>query len=935
MAEEIINALTKIKALRVASRTSSFAFKGKNEDIGEIGQKLKVSTVLEGSVRKMGNRLRITAQLVNVADGFHVWSERYDRDMQDVFTLQDEITARVIDALRPELNPGPTRLPRQTNDVDAYHLYLKGLHFWNKRHEGGLRQGLGAFERAIERDPRYASAYAGLADSYALLGLTLYEGLPAGQSMPKAKAAALKALELDPGLAGPHAALGWVRLHYEWDWPGAEAAFERAIELGPQRATTRHWYSFYLSAMGRSEQALMQATRARELDPLSLIVNANLAQVHYYGRRFQDTMAAAQMLRDVEPGFAVGRFWLGAAHAANDNFAEAITEYEAFAAHGGGRTRALALIAHAQARSGQGEAARRTLEELRAHAARQPVAAFHFVLAHVGLGERDEAFAWLEKAYQDHDDQLAYLGVEPLLDPLRSDPRFDTLLRRLRLPFGSRIGEAHAASAPDSRERRSLAVLPFRDLTGDPASAHLGLSLADATITELAQLGSLLVRPTSAILGYRNRPIDALQAARQLGVDAIVDGSFQREGSRLRATVRVVEAKDGRTVWAGKIDASLDDVFKMQDDVSRSVARALELKLTPAEEHRLGGHRAGTSAQAYELYLRGKLHLLNESLADFVSAVDFFERARQVDPGFALAWAGLGAAYERIGFEYHPEGDWYARAQAMCDQALQLHPDLPEALYLRGRLLWSPQARFAHADALRLLFASLRGRPNLDDAYVRLGVILYHVGLPEPGEHALRRALAISPEHLLARGHLAACQYTQGRYAESLEACLALVDRMPSYWMHYLIAHCHLKLGDLASAERAVARMDHDVPHDTTASIRVLIAALKHDDDEAERQVEQTVRHEKAYGHYHHAQHDIACAYALLGRLDDACRWLADASRNGYPCVSLFSRDTFLEALRRHPPFERLMEELRAEQAGYVRLYEELDGQLDVSRSSR
>jgi tetratricopeptide (TPR) repeat protein len=286
-----------------------------------------------------------------------------------------------------------------------------------------------------------------------------------------------------------------------------------------------------------------------------------------------------------------------------------------------------------------------------------------------------------------------------------------------------------------------------------------------------------------------------------------------------------------------------------------------------------------------------------------------------------------GTAYERIGFEYHPEGDWHTRAQSMCEEALRLHPELPEALYLRGRLLWSPQARFAHADALRQLAAALRGRPNLDDAYVRMGVILYHVGLPEPAEQAFRRAIAISPEHLLARGHLAACRYTLGRHEECLRACLALVDRMPSYWMHYLIAHCHLKLEDLAAAKRSVARMDREVPRDTTGSIRVLIAALERDEGEAVRQVAETARNEKAYGHYHHAQYDVACAYAQLELREDACRWLADAARNGYPCVSLFARDAYLAPLAGHPPFERLMEDLRAEQAGYAGLCEELLGE--------
>jgi serine/threonine-protein kinase len=925
IAEELINALGKVEGLRLAARSSSFRFDTKADSLARIGAELKVDKLLEGSVRRAGNRLRVTVQLVDVQDGAHLWSERYDRDVQDVFALQDEIASSVVEALRLKLEPRRGR--RETDDVEAYQLYLKGLHFWNKRHEGGLQQGIKAFEKAIERDPAYAPAYAGLADSYGVLGLSIYDGLPAREAMPKARAAALRALEIDPGLAAPHAALGWVRLHFEWDWPAAEADFRRALAVDPRRATSRHWFGFLLSAMGRSDEALAEARRAWELDPLSLIINAQLCQAHYYAGRFEETATAARKVLEMEPGFAVGHFWLGVASAAQGSFERALAGYEAFASGGGGRTRALALLGNARARAGEPEAARRTLAELREIAARRPVPAYHFALVHVGLGERDEAFAWLERAHQERSDQMAYLGVEPLLDPLRADPRFDALLRSLRLPFARRAAPAEAAPrAP--RERRSVAVLPFRDLAGEAGSAHLGLGLADATITELARLRSLVVRPTSAILRYQERPVDARQAARELDVDAVVDGSFQRTGSRLRVTVRLVDARDGGSLWAGKVDASLDDVFQMQDEVSRAVARALEVELTPSEERRREGPPpARPGAEAHEMYLKGKVHLFGESLSDFVTAIDWFEKAREREPGFALAWAGLADAYARMAFTFKPEGDWYARAWAMCEKALSLDPSLPEGRYVRARLRWTPQHGFDHAGAIRDLVPALQERPSLENGYVLLGIVLHHVGLLEEARRLFEQAEAVSPGHPRARSHVVMSLLGLGRYEEGLELAGSIAPGVPLAFFDYCVGLCRAHLGRLDDAESAAADIARQAPDEILAHpLRAVVAALRGDGVEAERQVRLVVENRKAYGHYHHAQYDVACAWSLLGRPETALEWLGDAARNGYPCVSQFERDEFLDPLRGSARFERLMDELRAGRDRYSRLYEELRG---------
>jgi tetratricopeptide (TPR) repeat protein len=415
------------------------------------------------------------------------------------------------------------------------------------------------------------------------------------------------------------------------------------------------------------------------------------------------------------------------------------------------------------------------------------------------------------------------------------------------------------------------------------------------------------------------------QAARELGVDAVVDARFQRVGSRLRVTVQLVDAADGRPLWAGKIDTSLDDVFEMQDEVARNIARALELELTPTDERRLAerGRAPGPSAATYELYMRGKRYLFGESLSDFVSAIDWFEKAREADPGFALAWAGLADVYERLAFQYQPEGDWYARAKAMCEKTLALDPRLPEARYVRAKLYWTPQAGFDHAAAIRDLVPALRARPNLEEGYVLLGNVMHHVGRTEEAQILFERAQAVSPGHPRARSHIVMCQVALGRYQEGLD--LSLLPRHTYSFLEYLLALCQIHLGRLDEAEAIIAEMARRFPADVLGlPLRALVAARRGDAAEADRQIHITERDGVRYGHYHHLQYDVACVHALLGRREQALAWLTAAARNGYPCVSHFERDEFLDPLRGMEGFAQLLAQLRTGSEGYARLYAEL-----------
>jgi tetratricopeptide (TPR) repeat protein len=422
-----------VEGLQVASRTSVFALKNLREDVRTLGRRLNVSTVLEGTVRKSGNRLRITVQLSSVEEGRALWSERYDREMSDVFAIQDEIAETIVRTLRSTLlgelgDPTPVRY---TANVKAYSLYLKGRFWWNRRTQEGIKEGIRYFEQAIAEDPSFALAYSGLADSYAL-DLD-YRGAPVFEGMERAKAEARKAIALDDSLAEAHTSLGWVTFIYDWDWPGADREFSRAVSLNPRYATARQWYSWFLAAMGRFDEALHQGRTAIELDPGSVSIRRSLGWLQYYARHYDDALDNLRRALALNPTSEETYRLLGLVYLQHELYDEAAASFREALTNSEHDALALAGLGHVAARRGREDEARAVLQELHQRAQTRYVSPVAQAGLYVTLGERDSAFEWLERAYQDRRGWLAYLKIEPMLDGLRGDPRFNRLLERMRL----------------------------------------------------------------------------------------------------------------------------------------------------------------------------------------------------------------------------------------------------------------------------------------------------------------------------------------------------------------------------------------------------------------------------------------------------------------------------------------------------------------------
>jgi serine/threonine protein kinase/tetratricopeptide (TPR) repeat protein len=433
--ESIINNLSQLSRLRVMARSTVFRYKGREFDPQEVGQELGVRAVLLGRVVQLGQRLSIRAELVDVADGAQLWGELYQCQMADIFDVQEEIAHEIFEKLRVRLTSEQRRRlgKRHTESPEAYQAYLKGRYYWNKRTEEGLKKSTQYFQQAVEIDPAYAPAYAGLADSYALPGIAEYGLLPPREAMPRARAAAQRALEIDDTLAEAQTTLAHVRAFYDWDWPSAEQEFKQAIRLDPNYPFAHHWYALYLAAMGRHAEAIAEEARAQEIDPLSLIISKNVGTILYYAGQLDQSIEQYRKALDLDPNFARTHIYLGLAYERQEQYEEAIAEYQEALRISGGGTVLSALLGHAQALSGNRAEAIKIIDRLKEQSERQYVPAFNVALIYAGLGQNDLAFEWLDRAFEERSSWLVSLNVEPMLDSLRSDPRFTGLLSRLGL----------------------------------------------------------------------------------------------------------------------------------------------------------------------------------------------------------------------------------------------------------------------------------------------------------------------------------------------------------------------------------------------------------------------------------------------------------------------------------------------------------------------
>jgi serine/threonine protein kinase/tetratricopeptide (TPR) repeat protein len=430
----LINSLATVPKLRVMARSTVFRYKGREIDPQTIGRELNVRAVLTGRILHVGSSLRIGTELVDVATGSQLWGAEYNRKPDDIFMVQDEISNEISGTLRLQLTRAEKkRLTRHhTEDAEAYRLYLRGRHHWNKWTEEGFYKAIEYFQQALEKDPRYALAYAGLADSYVLLGWNSY--LPPKEVFPEGKAAAMAALRLDPDLVEGHTALAALLWLHNWKWGEAETEFKRSLELGPTYATANHWYAEFVMTMGRHAEVMARIKNGQELDPLSLIINVAVGWAFYHARQYHEAIEQLRRTVELDPNYPVTYWILGLVLRKTGNFEQASTEGEKAVNLSGGSPLMRAALAHSWGMAGRTKEASEMLEDLTILARQKYVAPYYFAGIHIGLGEYDRAIDYLQKAYDEHSHWLIYLHLDPSMDGLRDNPRFQNLLQRVGLP---------------------------------------------------------------------------------------------------------------------------------------------------------------------------------------------------------------------------------------------------------------------------------------------------------------------------------------------------------------------------------------------------------------------------------------------------------------------------------------------------------------------
>ena len=436
MTDELITDLAQISTVRVISRTSVKRYKGARKLLlPEIARELGVDAVVEGSVARSGNRVRVRAQLIRASTDQHLWAESFEREMQDVLVLQSEVASAIARQVQAKL---ATQQPAKLGRIGlvkpaAYEAYLKGRLAWNKGTEAGIQEGIDYFQQAITIDPSYAAAYSGMADSYTTLGYFGY--LRPAETFPRAKAAAAKALELDAALAEPHASLAYAKLYFDWDWAEAEKEFKKAIALNPSYATAHHWHSVYLAAMERPEEALAEIRRARQLDPLSLRIRTDIGFQLLYANRHDEAIQQFKSTLQMDPAFPLAHLWLSRAYLQKGMYQEAIGECNEAVKVVRDWAPAVAGLGFAQGKAGLRADALKTLEQLKRTSGKKYVTAYGIALVYVGLDDKNQAFAWLDKAVEERTHWLVWLKLDRRWDDIRSDPRFEQVVRRVGLPL--------------------------------------------------------------------------------------------------------------------------------------------------------------------------------------------------------------------------------------------------------------------------------------------------------------------------------------------------------------------------------------------------------------------------------------------------------------------------------------------------------------------
>lgn len=820
LADALVTRLSGVR--RIVVRPTSSVLPFAEADPLEAGRRLGVDHVLDGSVRRVADRLRVSIQLLDVAANASRWAQVFDEDVRDVLELEDRLSGLVAKAVLPELTGDECkRLERRgTNKPDAYKAYLRGRYFWSKFTDSYLLKAVEAFQEAVEIDPDYPLPYIGLADYY--VWSAIFGEIPSREGFSNAQAALHRALEIDDTLGEAYAVLAFTVLFYDWNWPAAEEMVKQALDLNPNHAFAHECYSNFLSSQGRFDEAVAAIKRAEELDPVSPRAILMTSWTLYQARRFPEAIAAARKGNAMQDDFAQGRLHLGNALIETGALDEAVLTLRGSAEAWGRSGMPRYMLAFARARQNDQEAVLRILKKLEQTEREHHMKPYFMAMTHVAAGEYDRAFEWFERAIEERNEWMVWFGVEPKLDAIRSDPRYRRLLEDTNNPLAAEGRAAIAESQP------SIAVLPFRSVGPHETSAecieeYLSLGIADAVTMRLSNLRRFLVRPTSSVLPFSEGMADPFKAARELKVEYVVDGIIRHIGDRVRVTAQLLSVKQSSTLWSASFSEKLSGILELEDSISQRVTEQLVPQLT-GEERQILAKRGTDVADAHDAYLQGRYFWNQFTPESFPKSIAAFQKAVELDPNYALAYVGIADYYTWAGiYGFFPPSISYPKVLESATKALEIDGTLAEGYAALGLYYSNMQMRQKAEENYR---KSIEMNPNYALGHEWLSSLLLGTGRFKEATREIVKAERLDPLSLRPKVLSAWHFYQTRNFRAGLEKAEEIYELSPEFMQSHLqMANNLLELGQNQRALEA-ARRAAEIAPDSYLPVYVLAFAL-------------------------------------------------------------------------------------------------------------
>jgi serine/threonine protein kinase/Tfp pilus assembly protein PilF len=785
LADAMITRLSGVRRLSVRPTSAVLRYSDTATNPLQAGKELAVDFVLDGRIKILGKRIRVSLQLLDVTNATSVWAEQFDETFTDALELEDSISAKVIEAVLPQLTETEKQQvkKRGTDNPQAFEAYIRGRYYWNQFTPESLPKSFESFQKAVELDPNYALAFVGLADFYNWA--CVYGILSPKESYPPLQEAVRRALELDPMLGEVYAALGLTDSNF-WNYAEAEKNHRRAIELAPNYPLAHEWLSAVLVSTGRFDEGVEEAKLAERLDTLSLRTKTLTAWTLYQTRRFEEALAKGREIIELDKNFPQGYLQVGNVLIELGRAEEAVEACKKAVEMMPDSALPVYDLCFALVAAGRADEARKYLAHVEDMSKTAHVKPYFLAMSHLALGEIDKAFEYFQMTFDEKDMWCIWFGTEPKLDKIRADSRFVELFKRTNNPLS--IEQTLNTQQPATNSEKSIAVLPLKllgsALSEDTGDDYLCIGLADALITRLSNVRRFVVRPTSSVLPYGRNEIDAFAAGKQLGVDFVVDGNIRRVGKRIRVTAQLLSVNDNSTRWAQTFDEDFVDALALEDSISEKVAKSLVPHLTGEEQQQLK-KRGTDNAEAFEAYLRGRHHWNTFTEEGFARALIFYNQAISIAPNYALAYAGIADYHNLLGiYAVMPFQETSAAAKEAALKAVALDESLAEGYAALGFAVLMHD--FDWAEAEKYLSRAVLLNPNYVTGRIWYGSFLGVSGNWDEALGQVRRALELDPFTPVVSHTLNLTLYYAGRFDEAIAATEKFIEREPRYGLAQL-----------------------------------------------------------------------------------------------------------------------------------------------------